>query len=89
MTLVERSGMSEATTHAVQAERRRLLHLLHGGIVQQVTALSLAVDSAQLHAAQGRHDELRAALRTARGLADTTVTECRALLDRLVDGADA
>jgi signal transduction histidine kinase len=51
--------------------------------------LSLAVDSAQLHAAQGRHDELRAALRTARGLADTTVTECRALLDRLVDGADA
>jgi signal transduction histidine kinase len=81
--------MSEAITHAVQAERRRLLHLLHGGIVQQVTALSLAVDSALLHAVEDRDDELRAALRTARSLADTTVTECRAVLDQLVDGADA
>lgn len=81
--------MSEATTHAVQAERRRLVHLLHGGVVQQVTALSLAVDNALLHAAGGRHDDLHAALRTARSLADTTISECRSLLDQLVDGADA
>lgn len=80
--------MSEATTHAVQAERRRLSHLLHGGIVQQVTALSLAVDSALLHAAEGRSAELQAALGTARRIADTTVTDCRALLDHLVDRAD-
>jgi signal transduction histidine kinase len=33
--------MSEACTEALRAERRRLSHLLHGGIVQQITALSL------------------------------------------------
>jgi signal transduction histidine kinase len=80
--------MSEATTHAVQAERRRLSHLLHGGIVQQVTALSLAVDNAVLCSADDRHDELRAALRTARRIADMAVIDCRALLDQLTDGAD-
>lgn len=74
---------------AVQAERRRLSHLLHGGIVQQVTALSLAVDSALLSAAEERQDDLRTALRTARSIADTTVTDCRALLAQLMDGADA
>lgn len=72
---------------AVQAERRRLSQLLHGGIVQQVTALSLALDSALLHEAEGRHDEMRSALRTARIIADTTVTDCRALLDQLGDRA--
>ena len=75
--------MSEATTHAVEAERRRLSQLLHGGIVQQVTALSLAVDSALLHDAEGRSDEVRSALHTARKIAETTVTDCRALLDQL------
>ena len=74
---------------AVQAERRRLSHLLHGGIVQQVTALSLAVDSALLSAAEERQDDLRTALRTARSIADTTVPDCRALLAQLMDGADA
>jgi signal transduction histidine kinase len=77
--------MSEATTQAVQAERRRLSQLLHGGIVQQVTALSLAVDSALLHDAEGRIDEVRSALHTARKIAETTVTDCRALLDHLGD----
>ena len=81
--------MSDATMHAVQAERRRLSHLLHGGFVQQVTALSLAVDNALLHAAEGRPEDLRTALRTARRIADTTVTGCRELLDELLDGADA
>lgn len=75
--------------HAVQAERRRLSHLLHGGIVQQVTALSLAADNALLYAAEDRLDELRTALRTARRIADSTVTDCRALLDQLVGGPDA
>jgi len=74
---------------AVQAERRRLSHLLHGGIVQQVTALSLAVESALLYAADDRPEDLRTALRTARRIADTTVTDCRALLAQLVDSADA
>jgi signal transduction histidine kinase len=77
--------MSEATTQAVQAERRRLSQLLHGGIVQQVTALSLALDSALLHDAEGRADEVRSALHTARKIAETTVTDCRALLDHLGD----
>jgi signal transduction histidine kinase len=81
--------MCEATTRAVQAERRRLSHLLHSGIVQQVTALSLAVDSALLCAAEDRPDALWAALRTARSIADTTVTDCRALLAQLLDSADA
>jgi signal transduction histidine kinase len=81
--------MSEATMRAVQAERGRLSHLLHGGIVQQVTALSLAVDSALLSAADERLDDVRTALRTARSIADTTVTDCRALVAHLIDGADA
>jgi signal transduction histidine kinase len=77
--------VSEATTQAVQAERRRLSQLLHGGIVQLVTALSLAVDSALLHDADGNDDEMRSALQTARRIAETTVTDCRALLDHLGD----
>jgi signal transduction histidine kinase len=81
--------MSEARTEALRAERRRLSHLLHGGIVQQITALSLALDSALLHDAEGRADDMRAALRTARSVADATATECRALLDRLVEEVDA
>jgi signal transduction histidine kinase len=70
---------------AVQAERERLSQLLHGGIVQQVTALSLALDSALLHDVEGRDHEMRSALRTARTIADTAVTDCRALLDHLGD----
>jgi signal transduction histidine kinase len=80
--------MSEATTHAVQAERRHLSLVLHGGIVQQITALSLAVDCALLHEAEGRSDLMRSALHTARRIADTTVTDCRELLDQLGDHAD-
>lgn len=85
--------MTEAGTApdaaAVHAERRRLARELHGGLVQQVTALSLAIDSALLHARDGRTGEVHAALRRARLMADTTVADCRALLDRLGDAGDA
>lgn len=81
--------MSEASTEALRAERRRLAQLLHGGIVQQITALSLALDSALLSDAEGRVDDMRAALRTARGIADAATADCRSLLDGLLDGADA
>jgi len=74
----------------LQAERQRIAHALHGGIVQQVTALSLAIDSALLHDGDGRHDEVSAALRTAREIADLVVEDCRWLLDGLRDpGAGA
>jgi signal transduction histidine kinase len=67
----------------LQAERQRIAHALHGGIVQQITALSLAIDSALLHDGDGRHHEVSAALRTARELADLVVQDCRGLLDGL------
>lgn len=71
--------MSEQVT----AERRRLAEELHAGIVQQVTALSLAVDSALLHLADGDRDAVAAALHTVRALVDSTMTESRALIDGL------
>lgn len=74
-----------ADTTAVQAERRRIAHVLHGGIIQQITALSLAIDSALLHDGEGRRDQLRSALQTAREIADLTVADCRALIDELAD----
>lgn len=75
------------TTDAVRRERRRIAHVLHGGIVQQITALSLAIDSALLHDGEGRREQATAALRTLRGIADLTVADCRRLLDELQDGA--
>lgn len=75
------------TSHAVRTERRRIAHALHGGVVQQITALSLAIDSALLHDGEGRREQVSAALRTAREIADLTVTQCRDLLDELRDTA--
>lgn len=71
--------------HAVQAERQRIAHALHGGIIQQITALSLAIDSALLHDGEGRSNQVSAALRSARQIADLTAADCRRLLDELRD----
>jgi signal transduction histidine kinase len=68
---------------AVARERRRLAEELHGGIVQHVTALSLAVDSALLHHADGDAQATMAALRSVRAVADATVRDCRQLIDGL------
>lgn len=78
----------DAVARARRAERRRLAELLHGGIVQQITALSLAVDSALLHDAEGRSDEALAALSVVRRVTDVTVADCRALLEELRDSTD-
>ena len=59
----------------MQAERQHIAHALHGGIIQQVTALSLAIDSALLHDGEGRSNEMSAALRSARKIADLTAAE--------------
>lgn len=67
----------------VVGERRRLAEQLHGGVVQQVTALSLAVDSALLHHADGDAEAVAAALRSVRTVADGAVRECRDLIDGL------
>ena len=75
------------TTDAVQTERRRIARVLHGGIIQQITALSLAIDSALLHDGEGRREQASAALRTLREIADLTALDCRRLLDELHDGA--
>lgn len=72
----------------VRDERERLARLLHAGLVQQVTALSLAVDSAMLHATDGYTDELRQALHTARRIADLAIADCRAVLDDLRNRQD-
>lgn len=61
----------------------RLAEVLHGGLVQHVTALALAVDNALLHHAAGDADAVGDALRTARALADATADGCRALIDDL------
>lgn len=79
----ERALWMSDTAHAVQAERQRIAHALHGGIIQQITALSLAIDSALLHDGEGRSNQVSAALRTARKIADLTVADCRKLLDEL------
>jgi signal transduction histidine kinase len=68
---------------AVERERRRLAAQLHGGVVQQVTALALAVDSALLHHADGDAPAVEAALRSARAAADAAVSDCRQLIDGL------
>lgn len=68
---------------AVLTERRRVAHELHGGVVQQVTAVSLAIDNALLHDDAGRHDRSRVALETARRITDLLVSDCRRLLDEL------
>ena len=72
-----------ATSDAVARERRRLAEQLHGGIVQQVTALSLAVDSALLRHADGDTQAAMAALRSVRTVADAAVRDCRQLIDGL------
>lgn len=74
---------SDPTSAAVARERRRLAAQLHGGVVQQVTALSLAVDSALLHHADGNAAAVEAALRSVRAVADAAVRDCRQLLDGL------
>jgi signal transduction histidine kinase len=71
---------------AVHAERERLASVLHAGIIQQITALSLAIDSAMLHAAEGDADKVSEALRTARRVADLAIADCRALLYDLRHG---
>ena len=73
---------------AVTRERRWLAAQLHDGVVQQVTALSLAVDSALLHHADAGSAGLESALRSIRAIADATVGDCRALIDALQAPAD-
>lgn len=68
---------------AVARERQRLAAQLHGGVVQQVTALSLAVDSALLHHADGDVAAVETALRSARAAADAAMRDCRQLIDGL------
>lgn len=70
-------------------ERRRLAEELHAGVVQQVTALSLAVDTALLHHADGDATGVGAALRALRAIADATVADCRGLIDALSDTTNA
>lgn len=72
----------------ISAERHRLARQLHSGVIQQATALSLAIDSALLHDADGRSEQVRAALGMARRIADALVTDCRALLDELGRAGD-
>lgn len=74
---------------AVDDERRRLAAQLHRGVVQQVTALSLAVDSALLHHADGDAAATEGALRSARAVADLAVADCRTLIDGLHNHTDA
>lgn len=82
--------MSQPTDRdPVAAERQRLAHALHAGIAQQLTVLSLAIDSALLHDADGRAEQVRAALRTARGVVDAAATDCRRLIGELRDTGDA
>lgn len=75
--------MTSASAAAVTRERQRLSEVLHSGIVQQVTALSLAVDSALLHHADGDIEAVGDALRTIRRFSDTTIASCRTLIDEL------
>lgn len=75
--------MTDAAGDRLARERERVAELVHGGVVQQVTALSLAVDNALLHHAAGDAEGVAAALRTARELADRAATGCRALIDEL------
>lgn len=77
------SAASDPAVEAVARERRRLAKQLHGGVVQQVTALSLAVDSVLLHHADGDAEAVRAALRSVRAVADATVRDCHELIDGL------
>lgn len=74
---------SDPAPAAVARERRRLAAQLHGGVVQQVTALSLAVDSALLHHADGDAAAVEVALRSVRAVADAAVRDCRQLIDGL------
>lgn len=55
--------------------------------MQQVTALSLAVDSALLHHADGDVAAVEAALRSVRTAADAAVNDCRRLVDGLREDA--
>ena len=75
--------MADPMSESLARVRARLADELHDGIVQQVTALSLAVDNAVLHLAAGDDRAVASALRTARTLADTTAASCRTLIDDL------
>lgn len=75
--------MNRASAAAIERERRRLSEVLHGSVVQQVTALSLAVDSALLHHADGDLAAVGDALRTIRRISDTTIADCRTMIDEL------
>ncbi|MBW3604046.1 MAG: hypothetical protein KY460_03865 [Actinobacteria bacterium] len=73
----------------VAGERHRLADTLHAGLVQRVTALSLAVDNALLHDARGDSAAVGAALRVLRTHADEAIEDCRALIDELRAPTDA
>ncbi len=81
---------TRAAAAATAAERQRLARRLHDGVVQQVTALSLAVDSALLRRDAGDAGVAGVddALRTVRALADRAVRDCRVLMDDLNRPAD-
>lgn len=81
------STTADPVSAAVAAERRRLAEQLHDGVVQQVTALSLAVDSALLHDRDGDPEAVGTTLRSIRTIADAAVRDCRELIDGLRGGA--
>lgn len=86
---VDRSEPARRQDGAAGSVRRHLVDRLHGGLVQHVTALSLAVDAVDLaHTAGANDPRVRAALGTARRLADLAIADCRALL-RELDGRGA
>lgn len=87
MTADADADATRAAAAATAAERQRLARRLHDGVVQQVTALSLAVDSALLRRDGGGAD-VDDALRAVRALADRAVRDCRALMDDLNRPAD-
>lgn len=77
------TATSGPASAAVARERQRLAAQLHGGLVQQVTALSLALDNALLHHEDGDAAAVEVALRSARAAADGAVRDCRHLIDGL------
>lgn len=82
-------AVNSDTDASVMGERHRLAEALHAGLVQRVTALSLAVDNALLHHAQGDSVAVGAALCALRAHADEAIDDCRALIDELRAPTDA
>lgn len=79
----------DGAPRTAHGERGRLADALHAGLVQRVTALSLAVDNALLHHADGDAAAVGRALRSIRVHADETIADCRAVIDGLRDRTDA